>query len=500
MKNTLFSALILCVLVLSGCKKEENQEPVQPAPSITTFSFLKNNNVGLNTNIVMEIVDNQISGRLPYTARIENLVATFNYTGDSIFVNNIPQTSSNSVVDFSDVITYTITNQDGTIVEYKVDATWFTGLPMFNIITNNGEEILSTDEYIQGKVIAKGGRTFDDVTGEMGIRGRGHSTWFFHPKKPYQLKFDNKTEVFGMPADKKWILLAEHSDKTLIRNTLAFEMGYISNLDWTPKCVYAEVFINEDYRGTYNITQKVEEGDHRVNLGNDGYLLEIDTPDHLEEEDIFFYSSKFMFQIKEPETTFDSPEFNLIKDHIAEFESVLFGNQFLDPVHGYKTYIDMASFVDWFLINEMAKNQDAKDYSSIYVNYNPGQKLKMGPLWDFDLGFGNVDYSECEFPSGFWVKNHAWISRMFEDPDFVSQVKTRFAYFKSKEDYLLQVIDDKASLLKWAQEENDARWDWYGNYVWPNPVVFNTHQEEVDHLKDWFVQRMTWLNNAFDSL
>jgi hypothetical protein len=124
----------------------------------------------------------------------------------------------------------------------------------------------------------------------------------------------------------------------------------------------------------------------------------------------------------------------------------------------------------------------------------------MGPLWDFDLGFGNVDYSECEFPSGFWVKNHAWISRMFEDPDFVSQVKTRFAYFKSKEDYLLQVIDDKASLLKWAQEENDARWDWYGNYVWPNPVVFNTHQEEVDHLKDWFVQRMTWLNNAFDSL
>jgi hypothetical protein len=207
-----------------------------------------------------------------------------------------------------------------------------------------------------------------------------------------------------------------------------------------------------------------------------------------------------MFQIKEPETTFDSPEFNLIKDHIAEFESVLFGNQFLDPVNGYKTYIDMASFVDWFLINEMAKNQDAKDYSSIYVNYNPGQKLKMGPLWDFDLGFGNVDYSECEFPSGFWVKNHAWISRMFEDPDFASQVKTRFAYFKSKEDYLLQVIDDKASLLKWAQEENDARWDWYGNYVWPNPVVFNTHQEEVDHLKDWFVQRMSWLNNAFDSL
>jgi len=500
MRNTLF--IVLGLLVFFGCKKdpEEEKQPVYPEASLTGFSFLKSNNLGLDTDVVMDIHDNQITGRLPAAARMENLVATFNYTGASIAVNNIPQTSNNSVVDFSEPVTYVITHQDSSLVEYQVDALWFTGLPMFHISIDNGEEIVSKDDYVQGEVVAKGGRNYVDFSGEMGIRGRGHSTWFIHPKKPYQLKFDSKTEVFGMPADKKWILLAEYSDKTLMRNRLAFEMGYVSNLDWTPQCVYAEVFVNDDYRGTYNITQKVEEGEHRVNLGSDGYLLEIDTPDHLEEGDIFFYSSRFMFQIKEPETTFNSSQFNLIKNHINEFETVLFGDQFLDPDHGYRTYIDTESVVDWYLINEMAKNQDARSYSSIYVNYIPGQKLKMGPLWDFDLGFGNVDYSECEFPTGFWVKDHAWIGRMFEDPEFVAQVKSRFAYFKSKQNYFLEIIDNNASLLKYAQEENDQRWDLFGHYVWPNPVVFDTHQEEVDHLKDWYVQRMSWLGNAFDGM
>ncbi len=498
MKNKLSIGIMLLIIVLSGCDKKE--EAVGPEPSLYYYSFLKEDNPSLKESVHLINYGSQITGRLPFDADVKNLVGTYEYVGEMVKIGDEQQESGVTANDFTQIQTYSVTNSDGTTKNFNVDAIWFTGLPMFNIVTLDAVEIESKDEYVQGKGIFYGSRSYDDGSGDMKIRGRGHSTWGLHPKKPYQLKFDEKTEVFGMPADKKWIFLAEYSDKTLMRNRLAFEMGYMSRLDWTPKCVYAEVFVNDDYRGTYNITQKVEQSSHRVDIGETGYLLEIDTPDHLGSDDIFFYSSKFLFQIKEPEVEIGSAEFNYIEDHIRDFETALFSQNFTNPETGYKKFIDMASFVDWYLINEIAKNQDARNYSSIYLNHIPGEKIKMGPLWDFDLGFGNVDYSDCQFPTEFWVKDNAYISRMFEDPDFVNQVKERFLYFKSKQSDILQIIYNQASKLKYAQEENDIRWDLYGNYVWPNPVVYDSHEQEVNHLKDWFVRRMNWLDEAYRAM
>lgn len=500
LKSKFALPIVLLLFIFSACSKEEGEKAPVPKPVITSFSFLKANNPSLNKDISLEITGNQISGQLPLSANVENLVATFNYVGSSVKINGKQQVSNNTNNDFTDTVVYTVNSSDGSTQDFVVDATWFTGLPLFKIYTQNGVAIESKEDYVSGNAALFGGRNYNDVSGEMEIKGRGHSTWFVHPKKPYQLKFENKAEVFGMPADKKWILLAEYSDKTLIRNKLAYEMGKLSYLDWTPQSVFSEVFLNDEYNGTYLVTQKVEAGSNRVNIGDDGYLLEIDVPDHLEPGDIYFNSTKFMIQIKEPEIETGSSQYNLIKNHIIEFENVLFSQNFLNPETGYKSYIDMPSFVDWYLINEIAKNQDAKSYSSIYFNYIPGGKIKMGPLWDFDLAFGNVDYSECEFPTGFWVKYHAWINRMFQDPEFVSMVKERFAFFKENENNFIDIIDKQAFALRYAQEENDNKWDLFGNYVWPNPVVYGTHEEEVQHLKTWFETRMQWMDEEFGKM
>ncbi|MGB5322524.1 CotH kinase family protein, partial [Lutimonas sp.] len=129
-----------------------------------------------------------------------------------------------------------------------------------------------------------------------------------------------------------------------------------------------------------------------------------------------------------------------------------------------------------------------------------GEKIKMGPLWDFDLAFGNVDYSESEYPTGVWVKDHAWYARLFEDEVFVEKVKDRFLYFKENENFILEKMDYYADLLEYSQYENDQKWDLFGRYVWPNPVVYDTHQAEVDHLKTWFKERMNWLDAAYKEL
>ena len=442
-----------------------------------------------------------ISGRLPLDVDIENMIASFEHNGSEVHMDNTMQTSGVTSNDFSQIQNYVVTASNGKTGQYEVDMTYFTGIPVIYLETENGAEIDSKEDYFKGSISMMGGRYFSDLSPTpMKIRGRGNSTWGVHPKKPFQLKFDDKTELLGMPEDKKWIFLAEFSDKTLLRNKIAFEMGYLSNLDWTPQSVFTEVMINGSYNGTYNISQKVEESDYRVVLGDTGYLLEIDQLGRLDPDDVYFRTNKFLINIKEPDTEYNSSEFNYVNELINEFEDALMGAQFTDPATGYAKYIDLDSFIDWYLISEITKNQDSKDFSSIFLNVIPGEKIKMGPLWDFDLAFGNVDYSECEYPTGFWVKDHAWYSRLFEDEAFVGKVQERFLYFRDNQDLILQKIDDYANQLRWSQYENDTRWNLFGNYVWPNPVVFDSHKGEVDHLKSWYVERMNWLDAAFKEL
>ena len=378
----------------------------------------------------------------------------------------------------------------------------FTGLPIIYVNTN-GVAIDSKEDYVEGVASIIGGENYPDlVEAEMKIKGRGNSTWWqggVWGKKPYQIKFDDKTEVLNIPKDKKWVLLAELSDKSLIRNKISREMGDISRFDYVPKAKYVELFINDQHAGTYLMGQKVEESKNRVNIGDKGYLIEIDQTNRIDEDDVYFTTdgwSKFpsnLFNIKEPSLELNSSEYNLIKNHIIDFEEALFGDNFTDADLGYRAFVDLDSFIDWYLINEICKNQDAATYSSIYFNYIPGEKIKMGPLWDFDLAYGNVDYSNATYPEGFHIKSNPWYKRMFEDPYFNSLVKDRFLYYETNLDMLLNKIDLIEKYLEKSQQKNFEIWPILGQYVWPNPVYYDTHHQEVEHLKDWIEQRMTWL-------
>lgn len=489
------------LLVISCGDDSTSNDPGADGTSITSFKFLPTENPSLGTGELMEIKDEEIIGRLPIYVKMENLVARFEHTGAEVMVSNIPQISGKTPNDFTKTLNYTVKSKNGETRVYAVNLDRFTGLPIVHINTLGSQAIDSKDDYREGSIQIDGNTLYaNSQNSEMKIRGRGNSTWWVHPKKPYQLNFPEKTEMLGMPKDKKWIFLAEYSDKTLLRNRIAFEMGYMSKLDWTPQCVFAEVMVNNAYMGTYNITQKVEESDYRVSLGDNGYLLEIDQLDRLDPDDVYFRTGSFLINIKEPSLTAESTAFLYIKDLINQFENTLYSDNFKDQLNGYQKYIDLDSFIDWYLISEISKNQDSKDFSSIFLNVLPGEKIKMGPLWDFDLAFGNVDYSDATNPTGFWVKDHKWYSRLFQDPYFVSLVKERFNYFRQNESLILEKIDEQSNYLKWAQEENDKKWNLLGNYVWPNPVVFNTYQEEVDHLKSWYMDRMDWLETAYNAL
>lgn len=501
----------LIVLGLTACGGGSGSSgPVSPtpttpvatpsAPAMNDFMFMASQNTQLDETLRGVITGDKIFLRTPEVIDIGNLAATFVIDGETVTINGNEQVSGVTTNDFSQPVTYTITNSAGTSKQYTVEVMQFTGLPVINLTTDNGNAITNRDDYTTGTVSVFGNGVVSDLDKmTMEIRGRGNSTWGM-PKKPYQMKLSSKREFLDMENDKKWLFLAEYADKTMLRNQIAYEMGYLSDLAWTTDSEFAEVFLNEEYQGTYHITQKVEEGSDRVDLGDNGFLLEIDQFERLDPDDVYFETGTFLINIKEPSLEENDSQYQFITRLLFEFEQALYSNTFADPNNGYAQFIDIDSFIDWYLISEITKNVDSRFFSSIYFHVIPGEKIKMGPLWDFDLAFGNVDYADPEFPEGFWIKDNPWYARLFQDPNFVNLVQARFAYYNNNRTYLLNKIDEYAEKLRYAQAENNAKWQTIGVYVWPNPVVLDTYDEEVARLKSWFNTRMDWLDIALGDL
>ena len=390
-----------------------------------------------------------------------------------------------------------IPDVEGTIGEHP--------LPIVHINTN-GISVVSKEEYLEGTCAINTEVPFRPLEEKtIDIRGRGNSSWWqgqVWGKKPYQVRFYEKTEILGMPEDRRWVLLAEISDKSLLRNRLSRELSQLSSLDYTPEFEFVDLVLNEQPQGVYLFGQKVEATENRVNLKQGGFLVEIDQDSRIDPEDVYFTSDAYtqiisssVFNIRSPEVTHGSSKFLEIKNHIKEFEEMLFSEKFADSSEGYHSYIDVTSFIDWYLINEIGKTVDGHWFSSIFFTYESGEKIKMGPIWDFDLSFGNVDYAQARYVEGFWISENPWIKRLLEDPKFKEQVKDRFALYYSNMPMLLSKMDEYAAYLEDSQKVNYDIWGTLGEKVWPNPVWYETYEEEVDHLKNWFEKRMNWLNN-----
>ena len=375
-------------------------------------------------------------------------------------------------------------------------------LPEIKIETKDNQDIISKDDYITGTFeFFSNDYEFENFSFPIKIRGRGNSTWNF-PKKSYQFKFDEKYNLFDMPEDKKWLMLANYSDKTMIRNAVAFELGYLSSLDWSPGSHFAEVSINGKSNGLYQFTEKVETGDsNRVKIGDQGYLLEVDQLDRIDNDDIAFWTNKkLLFVVKDPDLEWGSIELEEIESYVNKTENILYSETFKDPDLGYSKYIDVDSFVDWYIINEISKNNDAIFLSSVYMNYVSGGKLKMGPIWDFDIAFGNINFNNNEKFDGFWIKNALWIERLFDDEKFVNKVKSRYKYFYNNKNFILEKARSYSNQIKESRINNESVWNILGKYIWPNYFIGNSFDDEQAYFENWISNRMDWLNIEINNL
>lgn len=385
------------------------------------------------------------------------------------------------------------------------------GLPVTIINTANNQDITSKEDYIENSLISVFQTDIIDEFCEiMSIKGRGNSTWV-RPKKPYAVKFNSKKSLLSLPEDKQWVLLANYLDPTLLRNSIALYMGNeISILDWTPHYQYVDFMLNGQYKGIYQLGEKVKVSKKRVNVGDNGFLMEIDNRALVEEDARYFTVSHLSnpVNIKEPDVEYDDEDYNYAKNYVQAAEDVLYSDSYTDPEEGWQKYIDMDSFVDWYLVNEISKNADACAlYSSCYMNLKRGSKLKMGPLWDFDLGFAGypegfnaTTASIANNPEGFWLKNNGWYKRLFNDPVFVARVKERFNVFYSRRNDIFEHLNTTASVIKNKIYEENKLWGQVTDSSSSKDVVEDEYQLKVDALITWLTARLEWMNDNINDL
>ena len=383
--------------------------------------------------------------------------------------------------------------------------------------------------------------------GIIGIEIRGESSQFFD-KKSYGFETwdsqynDLDVALIGFPEEEDWILYGPFSDKSLIRNKLIYELSNRMGR-YTTKTEFVELTINYEYKGLYIFMEKLKRDKNRIDISklentdideeliSGGYIIKIDKSDMEDGSYTDYNSSQSHFDVFGNENgdirinfNYEYPkpgeihanQKNYIKNYFYEFESSLASNNFKDPINGFRKYIDEDSFIDFFILNELSNNVDGYRLST-YLQKDRNEKLVIGPIWDFNLSFGNADYCGGERYDVWCFKFNErclgdywnvpfWWNRLLEDEKFVDKLKGRWNQLRLNilsDNNILTLIEEQYSFLNNETDiinRNFNKWKIFGIYIWPNSFIGNNYYEEIDFLKNWIKERTKWLDESINNL
>ncbi|MDR0877120.1 MAG: CotH kinase family protein [Treponema sp.] len=378
----------------------------------------------------------------------------------------------------------------GSVKQELVD----TGIPVIRITTDGGIPVTGKEDYIDARIeIRDANNEVNNIDGKIEIRGRGNTTWT-HPKKPYRIKFSEKKPLFGLEKAKNWVLLANYQDPTLIMNTIAFELGLRFGVPFPHHYKHVEVILNGVYQGSYLLTELNQVGKGRVEIDeNTGFLVELDS--HYDKKPKFKTDNiQLPVMIVSPEDLPDKSGYQFVKDAINELDAAMFSESF--PNTNYRDLIDMDVFIDFIMINEIVKNEDFQSPKSVFMyrDGKDGSKIGLGPLWDFDYGFGGAGeyfkdstgmFYTAEYSKG---PGHLFFGRFFEDPNFRSRYKERWNEKYAEIAGMETFIDQMAASLEKSHKINFKVWWW-------NKVDY---KKEIERMKSWWRNRIEYLNKEIN--
>lgn len=370
-----------------------------------------------------------------------------------------------------------------------------TGLPIVIIETPDEQPVTSKNDWmknVQMKIYDKDKKL--DYEGSLSVKGRGNSTWGF-PKKPYALKLDSKSKILGMKKHKRWCLLANWMDRTMIRNAVAFEISRSTDLRYTPSGQFVELILNGKHVGNYYLTEQIKVDENRVDIAEldanatsgdgitGGYIFELDT----NFDEVYKFKSEtkdFPWMFKDPDDVNDA-QFEYAMNYVNSMERALYDEEAFKK-RIFEEYMDLESFVDWWFVYELAMNCEPAHPKSSYMHKDINGRMNAGPVWDFDWG---------TFTPGstgrFCIKNRLYYDKLFEDEKFVALVKERWNILKPKFDAIPLYIEELKESLRKSDEINSAMW----------PISSTTNGDEslefdnaIDKLKNSYTSKLSWMD------
>lgn len=365
-------------------------------------------------------------------------------------------------------------------------------------------------------VLSDDGKTLVQDSGTVRLRGN-YSTTF--PKKPYRIKFDHKTKLLGSPAKaKKWTLIPSYGDKTLMRNSLAFDVSKSMGMEYTPFCTPVNVWFNGDYKGCYQLCDQIEVDKGRVEIEEmdtlsvsgdsltGGYLIEVDH--YANTEKVWFRSThKIPVVIKSPEDDVILPiQKEYITNHFNAMETDVYNKNF-DEENGYQKRLDLPSFVKRHLHQELIGNTD--NYFSVYMYKQRGDDhLYSCPVWDMDLAFENDDRTyplndktDWSFNSGGSCASgmKTFVNNILSDVAAQRTMQAEWARLRQtgiiEESKLLELVDMYADSLSQSQIMNFWRWPIMNETIHENPVIWGSYEAEVENVRNYISGRIPWMDN-----
>jgi hypothetical protein len=348
------------------------------------------------------------------------------------------------------------------------------------------------------------------------------------PKKSYAFETryadssNRNAPLLRMPSDNDWLLLANYSDKSLMRNFFTYHM-YNKTGRWAPRMHFCDLMIDGEYQGVYLLGEKVKQDNQRLDIYSmlpsdtlfpnltGGYIFRVDW---VSWDDVTWKSdypavnatNNLMYILDYPKKEdLQNIQLKYINSYVDSFEYVMKQPQFADPVNGYRKYADEPSFIDFILINEFTKNVDGYRLST-YLHKDRNGKIYAGPPWDFDLTWGNANYMDCWLPSGWSYQVQMaytdqcpfWWELFFDDTLFTNHMRCRWEELRQtvyNPQIIKHEIDSIVSMIDPSVDLNFIKWPILGIYVWPNPSpIPTTYEGEIQNLKDWVDMRIAWLD------
>lgn len=377
---------------------------------------------------------------------------------------------------------------------------------------------------------------FNAYNGPVGIERRGASSYNYE-KRPYGIEWrdangeDIDVALLGLPAESDFALISPLNDKTLIRDVLAHQLAQDA-LPWSPRTRLIETVLNGEYIGVYTLIETIKRGSNRVDIAklkdsdvsgpqlSGGYILRMDKygppPGALGGDWKSEYPAmqgswqETWFQHHYPKSDDILPvQQQYIRQWIGDFEDMMASPSYQNTL---EQWIDMDSWVNYLLVQELVKNTDAYRLSAYFYKDRDdapgGGKIAMGPVWDCNIAFGIGDYCGGNEWTG-WAKDfnqvcgfdqwiiHFWWEKVWAYPAFRQRMAERWETLRAgpwSDAQLMQRIDSLVAVVGAAQVRNFQRWPVLGTYVWPNAYIGNTYQQEINYLKNWLLNRTAWLD------